>query len=211
MRWLGLILCLWWLPSLCGCGPADSLAPDAAAVDAGGKAELPGVDLPGGTDLPAEVQYEAVGPRQICVPGETKCEFEAEWECNEEGSLWVLVKQCGGQGACVDGECVCEPDCGGLWCGPDGCGGSCGECGADEVCNSIGHCEPGFCVPDCEGRECGSNGCDYGDCGECGPCLQCAGDGTCEPVPAGDDPYDDCEEDSEESCGLDGECDGDGG
>ena len=34
----------------------------------------------------------------------------------------------------------CAPDCEGLECGDDGCGGSCGVCGADEVC------EGGVCV-----------------------------------------------------------------
>jgi hypothetical protein len=53
-------------------------------------------------------------------------------------------------------------DCGWRVCGPDGCGGSCGDCeGTDE-------CETGLCVcqPNCAGKECGADGCG-GSCGSC--------------------------------------------
>ena len=33
-------------------------------------------------------------------------------------------------------EIVCEPNCEGKVCGSDGCGGSCGTCGDDELCSS---------------------------------------------------------------------------
>ena len=69
--------------------------------------------------------------------------------------------------------------------------------------------EPEVCTPDCDDKECGTDGCD-GSCGECGPCLQCAGEGVCEHVPAGEDPYDVCEEEPAQICGLDGTCDGAG-
>ncbi|MDP6946387.1 MAG: hypothetical protein QF464_19720, partial [Myxococcota bacterium] len=37
---------------------------------------------------------------------------------------------------CVDGECVCLPQCEGKACGPDGCGGICsGGCDPGETCN----------------------------------------------------------------------------
>jgi hypothetical protein len=39
-------------------------------------------------------------------------------------------------------ETSCLPQCDGLECGPDGCGGSCGSCDWDE------ECESGECVPD---------------------------------------------------------------
>lgn len=42
---------------------------------------------------------------------------------------------------CVDGACVnCKPDCGSKECGDDGCGGSCGACLPEAVC------EAGQCV-----------------------------------------------------------------
>jgi hypothetical protein len=40
------------------------------------------------------------------------------------------------------GQCVsCTPDCTGLECGDDGCGGSCGDCQPDETCSAAGICE----------------------------------------------------------------------
>ena len=61
----------------------------------------------------------------------------------------------------------CLPDCDGLFCGDDGCGGSCGECEGAERCNS-GSCYPNPCTPNCasDNRECGDDGCG-GSCGEC--------------------------------------------
>ena len=40
---------------------------------------------------------------------------------------------------------VCQPQCDGLICGPDMCGGSCGKCAADEVCYKT-HCDKNPCV-----------------------------------------------------------------
>ena len=72
------------------------------------------------------------------------------------------------------------------------------------------------------GRPCAADGqCDSGQCvqGRCcdqrcaGPCLTCnlAGkEGTCTPVPAGEDPQSDCPQDPASSCGRDGTCDGRG-
>ena len=36
---------------------------------------------------------------------------------------------------------TCTPDCLARECGPDGCGGTCGTCGADQVCNGVGNCQ----------------------------------------------------------------------
>jgi len=47
------------------------------------------------------------------------------------------------EGAYLLGELPsCKPDCIGKNCGDDGCGGSCGSCAANEVCN-LGICEAG--------------------------------------------------------------------
>lgn len=71
----------------------------------------------------------------------------------------------------------CSQACGGKECGPDGCGGSCGECGDGQVCFQ-GFC----CMPDCDEKECGSDGCG-GWCGEnlgyCPDGYACL-DGICE-------------------------------
>lgn len=56
---------------------------------------------------------------------------------------------------------VCIPECGGRVCGDDGCGGSCGTCASDEVCNSAGQCER-------ETISCGTNF--YETSGECTSC-----------------------------------------
>ena len=78
----------------------------------------------------------------------------------------------------------CVPACGVKVCGDDGCGGSCGECPAGDVCQEDGTCAP--CVPDCDGKSCGDDGCG-GECGECGldevcsPASICVVEGpTCE-------------------------------
>jgi len=57
---------------------------------------------------------------------------------------------------------VCVPECDGLQCGPDGCGGTCG------VCPNGVPCQNGLCVctPACQGKQCGDDGCG-GTCGTC--------------------------------------------
>ena len=77
---------------------------------------------------------------------------------------------------CFDGAC-CTGKCDGKECGHDGCGGSCGNCGGQELC-SDGKCQ---CVPDCSDKECGDNGCG-GSCGQCGEEFGCK-DGKCACVP----------------------------
>ncbi len=111
---------------------------------------------------------------------------------NNQGYYW-----CGADGedpsgtfalACDFGPC--EPDCEGSVCGGDGCGGSCGTCEDDELCES-GACV--VCEPDCEGKDCGDDGCG-GQCGTCSDEEQCVS-GQC----------------SEDGCGgvtFEGCCDG---
>jgi len=50
-------------------------------------------------------------------------------------------------GQCLDGECTCVPNCNDVACGPDGCGGSCGDCAPSEVCAWDGQCHSD-CNPD---------------------------------------------------------------
>ncbi len=88
---------------------------------------------------------------------------------------------CGGVGAdpsghnprdCAVSPVVCTPACGGVECGPDGCGGSCGQCEAGWTCES-GRCRsPNACVPTCQGKACGDDGCG-GPCGACGVGSRC--------------------------------------
>jgi len=39
-------------------------------------------------------------------------------------------------------DSTCTPDCEGKQCGPNGCGGECGQCADDEICSPIGNCKP---------------------------------------------------------------------
>jgi hypothetical protein len=71
----------------------------------------------------------------------------------------------------------CTPACDGALCGPDGCGGSCGDCGGLENCVA-GEC---VCAPQCNGLQCGDDGCG-GSCGTCTGDLECmAGVCICHP------------------------------
>ena len=76
---------------------------------------------------------------------------------------------------------LCVPDCEGLECGWDGCGGSCGDCIPGASCEA-GTC----CVPDCAGKHCGPDGCG-GVCGECPGGGVCSGGNCCTPDCLGKD------------------------
>jgi hypothetical protein len=82
---------------------------------------------------------------------------------------------------------ACAPSCGNNVCGGDGCGGSCGTCGAGTTC-SAGQC---VCQPSCSGKSCGPDGCG-GSCGTCfsGTCSaggQCVCQSTCTGKTCGSD------------------------
>jgi hypothetical protein len=70
----------------------------------------------------------------------------------------------------------CTSNCGGKWCGPDGCGGSCGNCAWSQTCDENGQCMMA-CEPYCAGKNCGPDGCD-GLCGTCTGELTCI-NGVC--------------------------------
>ncbi len=63
---------------------------------------------------------------------------------------------------------TCHPRCDGKECGPDWCGGSCGQCPPDQECTKDGKC----CTPHCDGKQCGPDGCG-GTCGQCKKGQQC--------------------------------------
>jgi hypothetical protein len=121
------------------------------------------------------------GKNMLCQDGICECAFLAcDEACCSDGAV------------CYDDEC-CKPQCQGKECGSDGCGGSCGECAANEMCNDIFKCvcEPdsilcngvccgageichaeagACCLPQCDGLECGNDGCGWPDgCGTCPP------------------------------------------
>ena len=79
-------------------------------------------------------------------------------------------------GAADPPDLCCVPGCEAKECGDDGCGGSCGQCPVNHVCEITGVC---ICQPYCEGKECGEDGCG-GGCGECDPGTMCSF-GECQP------------------------------
>jgi len=124
-------------------------------------------------------------------------------ECSADGTCAcpnaVCNGICCGAGAACSFDLCCMPECEGLECGPDGCGGSCGECAQGEPCGKDGQCGCEFitcgpgccsdgevcvgdskcCLPDCDGKVCGDDGCG-GSCGTCGDAELCSAEGQCE-------------------------------
>lgn len=131
---------------------------------------------------------------------------QTDQQVGDEGGLAspdVVAQDSDGVGA--PEVAICEPQCEGKSCGPDGCGANCGQCGGLQVCwdglccspgcedldcgpdgcgGSCGQCqEPGVCLDglcceaDCEGKTCGPDGCG-GTCGGCGPAEFC-NEGKC--------------------------------
>lgn len=71
---------------------------------------------------------------------------------------------------------ICEPNCAGRECGPDGCGAFCGTCSGGEECNAAGQCVTEAdtctsCLQSCSGLPgcCVGCGCMCED--ECGGCF----------------------------------------
>lgn len=70
-----------------------------------------------------------------------------------------------------DGE-ICQSQCEEAECGPDMCGGSCGNCPNSAPVCVFGQCKK--CKPDCSEKECGPDGCG-GACGTCPSMFTCLG------------------------------------
>lgn len=96
----------------------------------------------------------------------------------------ILLALLLGLAACGE-EDSCTPQCEGVECGDDGCGGTCGSCSEGSVC-SESQCVA--CSPSCQGRMCGPDGCG-GDCGQCETGQVCDPDSyLCIDKPASCDP-----------------------
>lgn len=52
-------------------------------------------------------------------------------------------------GDLVHAKQACAPYCGDAVCGPDGCGGSCGECPEGALCGALGICDLEGCTDEC--------------------------------------------------------------
>lgn len=119
----------------------------------------------------------AMPPGTACAPGETRacpCPSGASGTqtCDSAGTGFSACGPCGN---------TCTPLCGGRVCGPDGCGGSCGICGAGTTCTA-GQClssGPGMCSASnpsgaCPtGQQCLNGACCAQPCG-----ASCCNDGA---------------------------------
>lgn len=81
----------------------------------------------------------------------------------------VTLLGCGSCGGCIS-------NCAGKQCGDDGCGGTCGQCFGNNICQN-GNCIPS-CTPNCAAKQCGSDGC-TGTCGTCQINYTCV-NGVCQ-------------------------------
>ena len=180
-------------------GPQDDCVDDQCVCQSACEGKECGDDGCGGDCTPGcEDGWVCDGGQCIDICTET-CESKG-WECGE--ICGELCGSCYGQDQCsIDGQCVCQPACDGMECGPDGCEGICGEClGEQNVCID-GLC---VCQPACDGKDCGPDGCD-GSCGECQGVQDACVAGLCVCQPA-------CEgiECGADGCGGDcGPCEGD--
>ena len=73
---------------------------------------------------------------------------------------------------------LCTPACDGAQCGPDGCGGSCGDCVPGQLCSQGACIDPGSCNSNCSEKICGPDGCG-GICGYCTYPEVCDPEGQC--------------------------------
>ena len=75
-------------------------------------------------------------------------------------------------------DAECTPQCEGVACGDDGCGGECGVCPNEKPICHKGACIE-ECIPVCEGKECGDDSCG-GQCGICPDVAPFCVDGLCD-------------------------------
>ena len=133
------------------------------------------------TDCPPEAFCdEGTCAPDFCEAGIRVCLQEKVMICAADGGGWTVEEVCVG-GVCLDGACVdeCIPKCDGKQCGPNGCGGVCGDCSSDDLlvctddfqclgdflypCSQDGQCASDYCVPAQMGSAC-TKFCD-GPCG----------------------------------------------
>lgn len=113
------------------------------------------------------IDEDISGLGEKCVVGEGACQQEGVAVCLPEANppgLYCSVAPL-------------EPDCPGKQCGPDGCGGSCGECLQGQFCNAQFQCQLiGANCPadkDCANLECGPDPICGESCGGCDANEKC--------------------------------------
>jgi hypothetical protein len=107
-------------------------------------------------------QDQPLCPKQAgpCAGSKAECKGTAGWQCddelykshnwdyapNEKEECWDSIdNDCDGKADFDDSADCCQAKCDGKQCGDDGCGGSCGTCGATD------ECKDGKCVLKCGG------------------------------------------------------------
>jgi hypothetical protein len=181
-----------------GCGGPGTCGPDCPVTggqrcNAAGQCVCDEVSCPDGCCE----SVPSLGP--LCWPG------DRVQRCGKDGAP---CQTCGAGQGCVNQQCAaCTPQCAGRQCGPDGCGGQCGECDGllcDEQtgqclcaasvcpsgCCSNGPGNPGVCRLN-QPNTCGTNG---QRCVNCPPPGACNAQGQCVCTP-------DC---AGKTCGSDG-------
>jgi hypothetical protein len=136
------------------------------------------------------------------------------------GSTYTPTRVCNGTGAC---QTVTSVSCGAYLCGATTCKTTCAtnsDCiqgdfcmgttcvglkGVGATCGAASECSSNFCVD----GFCCESACS-GGCFACSNAKTGQGDGFCKPISAGTDPDNECPQDTQSSCGLDGQCDGTG-
>jgi len=131
----------------------------------------------------------------ICMPADggcgnigdsNLCGYKVLFGCDAEGNL--IQKQCdeccgwveeGGYNDCLTGMDCCIPQCVDRACGSDGCGGTCGECAAGNLCDeSTGLCEVDPEAISGPADDAGSEGDGQGQGGGSGSCQASPGAGS---------------------------------
>ena len=138
----------------------------------GGHCDPDLVDIPRCHDTETSCVLDETGVEDLT--GESACTDALTARLCEDGT-WATGVPCPGpQDACIEGECVCVPDCEGRECGDDGCGGECGICPPGESCHN------GACGVSCGDGECG-DGEDECSCPEdcSGDCTGCCSEVEC--------------------------------
>ncbi|MBI5479485.1 MAG: putative metal-binding motif-containing protein [Deltaproteobacteria bacterium] len=102
------------------------------------------------------------------------------------GTNCALCKICNGSGSCNNVGAGNDPN---NECADQGAA----SCGTTGSCNGSGSCAL------------------YGSGTRCASCKICNGSGSCNNVGSGNDPNDDCTQQAQSTCGLNGNCDGGGG
>jgi hypothetical protein len=131
-------------------GPADTndiVGNDGIELDV---ADVQNLDVP--------LDTEVAGPE--CTAGQLKCLTDSKYQqCGfVEGKFaWDTAAFCEGDLVCacraddeslctlVGQPCICIPQCEDRECGGDGCGGTCGDCDQNKICNQ----NTGICGDEC--------------------------------------------------------------